>query len=58
MGENVTVVDTYAGVGGLTKAFLELPNVTRVITIEDAFRYGSHLRVSNFIDSFLFFRRN
>ncbi|GAA6022265.1 hypothetical protein JCM11491_001687, partial [Sporobolomyces phaffii] len=44
MGDNVTVVDTYAGAGGLSKAFLDLPNVTRVITIEDAFRYNPHLR--------------
>ncbi|GAA5944919.1 RNA polymerase specificity factor [Sporobolomyces koalae] len=41
--EGVTVIDTYAGPGGLTKAFLELPNVKRVITIEDAFRYNPHL---------------
>lgn len=44
MGDNVTVVDTYAGAGGLTRAFLELPNVTNVIAIEDAFRYNPMLR--------------
>ncbi|GAA5960736.1 hypothetical protein JCM3765_007310 [Sporobolomyces pararoseus] len=44
MGPNVTVVDTYAGVGGLTKAFLELPNVKKVVAIEDAFRYNNILK--------------
>lgn len=48
LGNNVTVVDTYGGAGGLTKAFLELPNVKRVITIEDAFRYNGILRVGFF----------
>ncbi|GAA6060515.1 hypothetical protein JCM10212_005596 [Sporobolomyces blumeae] len=37
--QDVTVVDAYAGAGGLTRAFLELPNVKRVVAIEDAFRY-------------------
>ncbi|GAA5878452.1 hypothetical protein JCM16303_002087 [Sporobolomyces ruberrimus] len=44
MGENVTVVDTYAGAGKLSEAFLELENVKRVICIEDAFRYSPQLR--------------
>lgn len=48
MGENVTVVDTYAGAGKLSEAFLELENVKRVICIEDAFRYSPQLRVSLF----------
>ncbi|GAA5907825.1 RNA polymerase specificity factor [Sporobolomyces salmoneus] len=46
MGDDVTVVDTYAGAGGLSRAFLELPNVKRLITIEDAFRYNPIIRVS------------
>ncbi|BGP31935.1 hypothetical protein JCM10296v2_003714 [Rhodotorula toruloides] len=37
--QDVTVVDTYAGAGGLTRAYLELPNVKRVIVIEEAVRY-------------------
>ncbi|GAA5980243.1 hypothetical protein JCM5350_000885 [Sporobolomyces pararoseus] len=44
MGSDVTVVDTYSGAGGLTRAFLELPNVGKVIAIEDAFRYNNILR--------------
>ncbi|GAA5941654.1 hypothetical protein JCM1841_006918 [Sporobolomyces salmonicolor] len=40
---DVTVVEPYAGPGGLTRAFLELKNVKRVIAIEDAFRYMPHL---------------
>lgn len=38
------------GAGGLTRAFLELPNVKKVITIEDAFRYHPHLLVRPSID--------
>ncbi|GAA6049031.1 hypothetical protein NBRC10513_003210 [Rhodotorula toruloides] len=37
--QDVTVVDTYAGAGGLTRAYLELPNVKQVIVIEEAVRY-------------------
>ncbi|GAA6050191.1 hypothetical protein JCM3770_000446 [Rhodotorula araucariae] len=37
--EGVTVVEAYAGPGGLTRALLDLPNVKRVVAIEDAFRY-------------------
>ncbi|GAA6042294.1 hypothetical protein JCM8097_000621 [Rhodosporidiobolus ruineniae] len=36
---DVTVVDCWAGPGGLTRAFLELPNVKKVIAIEESFRY-------------------
>ena len=61
MGSDVTVVDTYSGAGGLTRAFLELPNVRKVIAIEDAFRYNNILRVkfpffsfSTFLEFLLF----
>ncbi|BGP07928.1 hypothetical protein JCM10049v2_003773 [Rhodotorula toruloides] len=37
--QDVTVVDSYAGAGGLTRAYLELPNVKQVIVIEEAVRY-------------------
>ncbi|GEM07353.1 dimethyladenosine transferase [Rhodotorula toruloides] len=37
--QDVTVVDSYAGAGGLTRAYLELPNVKRVIVLEEAIRY-------------------
>ncbi|GAA5870308.1 hypothetical protein JCM3774_004637 [Rhodotorula dairenensis] len=40
---DVTVVDTYSGPGGLAKAYLELPNVKKVICIEDAYRYRPFL---------------
>ncbi|GAA5868832.1 hypothetical protein JCM1840_005136 [Sporobolomyces johnsonii] len=40
---DVTVIEPYAGPGGLTRAFLELKNVKRVVAIEDAFRYTPHL---------------
>ncbi|SCV73270.1 BQ2448_7196 [Microbotryum intermedium] len=36
---DVVVVEPFAGPGGLTQAFLELPNVKRVIAFEDSFRY-------------------
>ncbi|SDA02765.1 BZ3500_MvSof-1268-A1-R1_Chr11-1g03145 [Microbotryum saponariae] len=36
---DVVVVEPFAGPGGLTRAFLELPNVKRVIAFEDSFRY-------------------
>ncbi|GAA6002351.1 hypothetical protein JCM10207_001077 [Rhodosporidiobolus poonsookiae] len=41
--QDVVVVDSYAGPGGLTRAFLELPNVKKVIAIEDAHRYAPML---------------
>ncbi|GAA5946009.1 hypothetical protein JCM10213_005447 [Rhodosporidiobolus nylandii] len=40
---DAVVVDTWAGPGGLTRAFLELPNVKKVIALEDAHRYGPML---------------
>ncbi|GAA5981801.1 hypothetical protein JCM10908_004613 [Rhodotorula pacifica] len=40
---DVTVVDTYSGPGGLARAYLELPNVKRVICLEDAYRYRPFL---------------
>ncbi|KAK4056030.1 hypothetical protein OIO90_003025 [Microbotryomycetes sp. JL221] len=36
---DVTVLECYPGPGGLTRAFLELKNVKKVIAIEEAFRY-------------------
>lgn len=38
-------LDPPAGPGGLTRAFLDLPNVKRVIAIEDAYRYLPFLDV-------------
>ncbi|KPV75450.1 uncharacterized protein RHOBADRAFT_43955 [Rhodotorula graminis WP1] len=43
--DGVTVVEAYAGPGGLTRAFLELPNVKRSIAVEDAYRYLPQLNV-------------
>ncbi|KAM0787522.1 hypothetical protein ACM66B_003593 [Microbotryomycetes sp. NB124-2] len=36
---DVTVLECYPGAGGLTRAFLELKNVKKVIAMEEAFRY-------------------
>ncbi|GAA5838940.1 hypothetical protein JCM11251_003743 [Rhodosporidiobolus azoricus] len=41
--EDVVVVDCWAGPGGLTRAYLELPNVKKVICLEDAHRYDPML---------------
>lgn len=41
-----TVFSPSTGPGGLAKAYLELPNVKRVICIEDAYRYRPFLDVS------------
>ncbi|KAK4051232.1 hypothetical protein OIV83_003054 [Microbotryomycetes sp. JL201] len=36
---DVTILECYPGAGGLTRAFLELKNVKKVIAVEEAFRY-------------------
>ncbi|GAA5977643.1 hypothetical protein JCM11641_006887 [Rhodosporidiobolus odoratus] len=41
--QDVVVVDAWAGPGGLTRAYLELPNVKKVIAIEEAHRYSPML---------------
>ncbi|GAA5899370.1 hypothetical protein JCM6882_009101 [Rhodosporidiobolus microsporus] len=41
--QDVVVVDSWAGPGGLTRAYLELPNVKKVICLEDAHRYDPML---------------
>ncbi|GJN89254.1 hypothetical protein Rhopal_002233-T1 [Rhodotorula paludigena] len=43
--QDVTVVEAYAGPGGITRALLELPNVKRVAAVEDAYRYYPFLEV-------------
>ena len=46
------------GPGGLAKAYLELPNVKKVICIEDAFRYRPFLDVSVAKPSFAPYRKS
>ncbi|KAK4703779.1 hypothetical protein P7C70_g2443, partial [Phenoliferia sp. Uapishka_3] len=41
---DAVIVEPYAGPGGITRALLELKNVKRVISVEDAQRYTAYLR--------------
>ncbi|ORY92394.1 S-adenosyl-L-methionine-dependent methyltransferase [Leucosporidium creatinivorum] len=43
---DATVLEVYPGPGGITRALLELPNVKKVIAIEEAFRYQPFLQAA------------